>query len=224
MSYAQNNKLYKLSFDDARANHETNQWRESRKLSALAKTDIEILTMEVDGTHFDDHLIDTLIETYGLERILYVLYVTVQWGDKNCYTAENLQWLQETADMYSLCWSDVSGPGGSDCQSALALNNNAAYAWNLLLSQIVERQQEEENGKWYVVAHADSDSRSIYVSDPFPNKRLAYRHMKQKYDKFMSDYADEAKGNITENNYSIWIDECNLYGTIRAIAVPAKFK
>ena len=128
------NQLYKFSLAHAISKNQRDLWCESRRMNALAKTDIEILTMGANEARFEEHLIDVLIENFGLERILYILCITVRWGNRKNYSAENLDWLQEMVEMHSLCWDDESGLGGFDCQSALALNNNAAYAWNILLT------------------------------------------------------------------------------------------
>lgn len=73
--------------------------------------------------------------------------------------------------------------------------------------------------KVYVVAEANNVSGDVYVSDGFRTKKEAQKHMRENYNKVLSNvYAVEKS--ISRNSYSVYDGSDLFYGEIKTIEVP----
>lgn len=201
-------KLYKNSLAYASKYAQVDRWVASRMANANCRIDIEVKRKfsMADGK-FTDDAIDALLNTYGKERVLYLLYITIAANGSEGYTSEEVDWLHDMADVYGLYWKDPSETG-NDYQFDYALPSDFAWAWNQLIRQLRERQEEEDSGVYYVLCQTNNVALDITTSKPFNNYREAYKYMRSVYEELMEVHGD---GNITPYTFSVFFDARNCY-------------
>lgn len=196
------------------------KWYCNRKENAVCKIDIEQL-FEIGNNpgpvDYEDAL-DELLAQHGLERVLYLLHITVR-AELVAYGAKEREFVSEMAEVYGLAWSDPTSDG-DDFQYAYALDVTDVSGWNRLANALQIRVNEEDSGKMYVVVEANNCSMSISMSKPFARHREAWKHMKAIYDELMAQ--DPTNGSISENAFSVYYGYENsnpdiFYGEIKVI-------
>lgn len=196
------------------------KWYCNRKENAVCKLDIEAL-FEVGNNpgpvHYEDAL-DELLDLHGLERVLYLLHITVR-AELVAYGAKEREFVSEMAEVYGLTWADPMS-NGDDFQYAYALDVSDVSGWNKLANALQARVNEEDSGKVYVVVEANNCSTDIPMSKPFARHREAWKLMKAIYDDLIAQ--DPTDGSISENAFSVCFEYGNrspdiFYGEIKAI-------
>lgn len=179
------------------------KWLENRKANAICKIDIEAL-FEIDNRDevIDcDEALDELLAIHGVERVMYLLYITKDAKPNQMYDAAELKWINDMADIHELYWKDPN-ENGSDYQYDYALSVRNVADWNRVVRTLRERQEETESGKIYILCEANNCNMDITVSKPFARRRDAWKHMQAVYQELMRQDADE--GSISEWGFSVY--------------------
>lgn len=196
------------------------KWYCNRKENAVCKLDIEAL-FEVGNNpgpvHYEDAL-DELLDLHGLERVLYLLHITVR-AELVAYGAKEREFVSDMAEVYGLTWADPMS-NGDDFQYAYALDVSDVSDWNKLANALMMRVNEEDSGKIYVVVEASNCNMDIAMSKSFAQHREAWKYMKSVYDELMAQ--DPTDGSISENAFSVYYGYENsnpdvFYGEIKVI-------
>lgn len=196
------------------------KWYSNRKENAVCKLDIEAL-FEVGNNpgpvDYEDAL-DELLDLHGLERVLYLLHITVR-AELVSYGTKEREFVSDMAEVYGLTWADPMS-NGDDFQYAYALDVSDVSGWNKLANALMMRVNEEDSGKIYVVVEANNCNMDIPMSKPFARYREAWKFMKAVYDDLIAQ--DPTDGSISENAFSVYFGYENsnpdiFYGEIKVI-------
>lgn len=133
--------VYYPSLEEAERNNEKEMWLESYKINMDCKRAIEDRAMTCYNTRELDALITDLVENYGVERAMYVLSRTIQFGDWDGRFSEVVKERASGFEFPDAVKSAAELPDGAD--------RTQEYVTALdpcVLDLIYQKLMQEENG------------------------------------------------------------------------------